>query len=209
MIHQIQDILLKPKGTNMTARNFAPISIEELKAKIDAFEDNYDLQEAIEGDLKVKFGWENFDAERVPGHCVADITLMGYHQEANGFTFLGCSAGDDSDYPLFFIVYWDGTKLRAYIPTEGNLWNKKTKEAFDGSEDAGVVNEQLLKADITARILPPGVKSLPKKPKTVKEPTRRPAGKKPKIQDVVMQEINEIKLSLDRLAAFIAESIKE
>lgn len=195
------------RGKIMTTRNFAPISIEELKAKIDAVGDRYELQDVLKDDLKVEFGFENFDQKRVPNHCVADTSLMGYHSEANGFTYLGCSAGDDSDYPLFFVVYWDGNKLRAYIPTEGNLWNKKTKKAYGSNDNPGNVNEALLKADILARILAPGMKSLPPVKKPARKPVK-PPGKKPTVEQLVLQEINEIKLRLDRLAAFIVNPNK-
>lgn len=195
----------------MTARNFAPISIDELKAKIDAAlagaGNRYNLRTVIEADLKVKFGFENFEQKR--NRSAADNSLMGYHTEVNGLTYCGLSAGDDGEFPVFFVVYWDGNKLRAYIPTEGNIWNKKTNKAYSANGDAPAINEELLKADIITRILPPGMKSIPTL-KPVKKPTAKPRpSKKPTVEQLVLQEINEIKLRLDRLAAIVADSIKE
>ena len=36
---------------------------------------------------------------------------------------------------MFFIIYWDGKKLRAYVPTDGNPWNTDTKEAYGNDEE--------------------------------------------------------------------------
>jgi len=50
---------------------------------------------------------------------------------------VGCAAGGDWEYPVFFVVYLDedGQTLRAYVPKEGNVWNHKTNSAF-GNNDA-------------------------------------------------------------------------
>jgi hypothetical protein len=90
-------------------------------------------------------------------------------------------AGGDWEYPVYFILYWDGTHLRAYMPTKGNRWNTDSKEAYGNDADADASNirklyfantpaegmpayleaddvpdangDEML-ADITARILP-------------------------------------------------------
>jgi len=130
------------------ARTFAPISISELEAKIDkAFvEDDpknpycnksdafstHVMLEKLGKDLKVSFDFENFE--------MGGKELMGYTTLSNGFTFCGMSAGGDWEYPVFFVVYWDGKKLRGYVPTEGNPWNTDTKTAYGNDEDADGYN---------------------------------------------------------------------
>lgn len=125
------------------SRYFAPITEAELKAKIDkAFvdEDPNDpyinrgdainhqvLLDKLGKDLKVSFDFENFDIE-------------GYRTLPNGMTYLGLQAGGDWEHPVFFIIYWDGKKLRGYVPTEGNPWNTTTKQAYGNDEDADLKN---------------------------------------------------------------------
>lgn len=79
-------------------------------------------------DVKVRFDGENFDAER--GFSNSGEHLSGFHTLDNGLTFLGCESGGDWEHPVFFVVYWDGKKIRAYVPTDGNPWNTDTKEAY-------------------------------------------------------------------------------
>lgn len=130
-------------------RFFVPITIEDLKAKIDAIrkekarEDEYladiprEWSKNIEKDLaKVEFDFENcdLDGSEFGGEW------CGYHTLDNGLTFLGVKAGGDWELPIFFIVYWDGKNLRAYIPTEGNPWNTTSKQAFGNDPDADYEN---------------------------------------------------------------------
>lgn len=75
---------------------------------------------------KVQFDWENYEAGPIQ-------TL------ANGLTFTLCHAGGDWEWPISFILYWDGKSIRAYIPSAGNHWNKKTKQAFGNDEDVDIL----------------------------------------------------------------------
>jgi len=70
------------------------------------------------------------------------------------------NAGGDWEFPICFVLYWDGKKMRAYIPSEGNCWNKQEKCAF-GSEEDGVDveemkdlkgNPELIRSDVMNRI---------------------------------------------------------
>lgn len=119
------------------SRKFVEISIEELKNKIAFYSKNeeypYSLINAIRSDLKVQFDLENFSDKK---NCIGPCGMMGYHTLENGLTFCGMCAGGDWEFPVFFIVYWDGKKLRGYIPTYGNPWNTKTKKAFGNDNDA-------------------------------------------------------------------------
>lgn len=79
---------------------------------------------------KCNFDTENLDEKGSFGRS----ELVGYHTLPNGFTFNGISAGGDWEIPVFFIIYWDGTQLRGYIPKKGNPWNTTTGYPY-GNDD--------------------------------------------------------------------------
>ena len=54
-------------------------------------------------------------------------------QTIDGITFCGVITGGDWEWPLYEILYWDGTRIRPYIPIRGNLVNPYVPCAF-GSE---------------------------------------------------------------------------
>jgi hypothetical protein len=125
-------------------RKFIPHDIELLKEKLmSAFPedpdrygwfDPYELPDQISDDIsKVEFDFENYEIENDPGYG-AYKGLTGWQVHPNGLPFLGVQAGGDWEYPVFFIVYWDGKKLRGYIPKDGNIWNTDTKKAY-GNDD--------------------------------------------------------------------------
>lgn len=90
------------------------------------------LTPKIEADLKkCDFDTENVDCEK--GY---DDTkkIAGFQTLSSGFTFLGISAGGDWESPVFFIIYYDGENLRAYIPLSGNPWNTDEKQAYGNNE---------------------------------------------------------------------------
>lgn len=118
-------------------RVFAPITEEELQDKIATTEGKEDpsfgsLLEYLARDLKVNFDWENVMDDPDDIH--------GYHSFSNGLTFYGVSCGGDWECPVFFIVYWDGKRLRGYVPTVGNPWNTDTKEAYGNDEAKDLKN---------------------------------------------------------------------
>ncbi|MEI7718482.1 MAG: hypothetical protein WCI72_01325 [archaeon] len=93
---------------------------------------------------------------------------VGFHTLENGLSFFGVTAGGDWEVPIFYMIYSDGKKLRAYIPTEGNTWNRVNKEAFGNDEEKDELDLQRkglqnmdevyhdcekLKADILERIV--------------------------------------------------------
>jgi len=114
---------------------------DKIKSPFDIFEKSYHFQalittvsDDVEKDLyKVQFDWENFEFDDKSSN-VNDNTLLGFHT-INDLTFLGCYAGGDWEHPVFFIIYYDGKKLRAYIPTDGNPWNTDTKSAYGNHKD--------------------------------------------------------------------------
>lgn len=157
-------------------RSFAPISIEELRAKINAVcEDGgvHPLIEKLGRDIKVRFDLENVAYDE---RDFGPKSVIGYHSE-NGLTWCGFAAGGDWEHPVFFMVYWDGKKLRGYVPTDGNPWNTSTKRAYGNDDVKDLKNakkrwpdlfadaeeidscdfdfdEQAIKADFMARIQP-------------------------------------------------------
>lgn len=89
----------------------------------------------IDKDLKkVQFDDENNGAVDYDYGPNRPKSLIGLHTLSNGLAFLGMYAGGDWEYPVFFIIYFDGKSLRGYIPTCGNMINLDFKTAF-GSED--------------------------------------------------------------------------
>lgn len=89
----------------------------------------------IDKDLsKVQFDDENNGAVNYDNDPGRPKGLIGLQTLPNGLTFLGMYAGGDWEYPVFFIIYYDGKSLRGYIPTCGNMINLDFKTAF-GSED--------------------------------------------------------------------------
>ena len=91
---------------------------------------------------------------------------VGFNTLPNGVSYLGVVAGGDWECPMLFIIYWDGDKLRAYIPTDGNPWDKKKKWAYGNSDDddgcdydkanakwEAALKPELIIADIEANIL--------------------------------------------------------
>lgn len=70
---------------------------------------------------KVDFSTENMDvtAERMT---------------SGGVPYLQIRAGGDWETPLVCIIYFDGKKLRGYVPKDGNSYNHKRKAAFGNDE---------------------------------------------------------------------------
>lgn len=90
------------------------------------------LPEIIKNDLSsVSFDWENFTefsgAEDTNGFAEYPF---GYCDLGNDFHIFFGQAGGDSEYPLCFIYFWDGENIRAYIPSNGNVYDKEIKKAF-------------------------------------------------------------------------------
>lgn len=109
-------------------------------------------------DFKVSFDTENMilgpqDYSRQNMGVNMD-PILGFQVSAfTGMPYLGVMSGGDWEEPVYWVMYWDGAKLRAYIPTEGNCWNLKTKEAYGNDTDADLKdfthrNPQLDSAEI-------------------------------------------------------------
>jgi hypothetical protein len=115
---------------------------------------NKDLQ-------KILFDFENYTFK--PGEYDDNGgELIGFNT-LNNLSLLGFLAGGDWEYPLYFMVYWDGNSLRCYVPENGNIYNKLTKTAY-GSEDETeetLTDEQMKEAEELAEKITDSEDELP------------------------------------------------
>lgn len=104
---------------------------------------------------KVQFDFENFGCD------LAEDDPCGFWMTTTSVPMLGCYAGGDWEDPVFFVLYPESsTKVRAYMPKEGNTWNIKTKTAWgsgdeedeDPDENPRKVDVAAFRADVEARI---------------------------------------------------------
>lgn len=112
---------------------------EQIQKKFEG-EDYVSLQEIVESigkigkDIaKVRFDYENsyYRKEDSWGNNKFGPGKIG---ELSAIT---CRAGGDWEYPISFIIYLDqdGKTFRGYIPSDGNPWNRDTKQAFGNDEE--------------------------------------------------------------------------
>lgn len=97
---------------------------------------------------KVNFDFENSYCTKLDTPVIDESVpnLLGINTIKDGIPFLGCMAGGDWEYPLFFIIYWDGEDFRGYIPSYGNVINLDFKCAFGSEGDSLIVDtEEVLK----------------------------------------------------------------
>ena len=78
----------------------------------------------------------NVDAENILTPEDGYDENLGMHTLSNGLTYYAIEMGGDWEIPMFIILYYDGVKLRAYIPSYGNLVNLDCKCAFGSEEDS-------------------------------------------------------------------------
>lgn len=113
-------------------RYFETISEKELKEKIDSLigDDRYSFFHNLK--LKIEVDFENTYYTKED----YDFSMVGINTLSNGLTYCGVMAFGDWELPVFFILYWDGKKIQAYVPTNGNVFNRTTKQAYGNDEDA-------------------------------------------------------------------------
>lgn len=109
--------------------------------------DRYELKDALgsrfKDDIeKVEFDFENFTDDHLEEDIGRAMGWLGFRKfwtrPLTCFSFIGCNAGGDWEYPISFLIYidQDGKTFRGYIPKEGNVWNYDTKQAFGNDEVA-------------------------------------------------------------------------
>lgn len=121
---------------------FVKLPQKEFEEKIEEFfksEDDYyaysmnNISDAV-SDCEVNFDFENFEYTR-DKYCEHQPieNIMGNCQVGD-FQFCGCSAGGDWEWPVYFVLYWNGEKICAYIPqSSGNRFNRISKQAYGNS----------------------------------------------------------------------------
>lgn len=58
--------------------------------------------------------------------------LLGFVKLYSGVNIFGCLVREDEDeIPIFIAIYYDGKKLRGYIPTSGNTFNSEDNIAIN------------------------------------------------------------------------------
>ena len=78
----------------------------------------------IKKDFKnIKFDWENFD-------------YIGDVRATKGVPYYLCRANGDWETGIYFMVYYDGHKIRVYVPTVGNPYRLDIRQAL-GNDEAG------------------------------------------------------------------------
>lgn len=70
---------------------------------------------------KIDFSTENMD-------------VTGEKVTPGGVPYLQIRAGGDWENPLIAVIYFDGKKLRGYVPKDGNSYNHKEKAAFGNNK---------------------------------------------------------------------------
>lgn len=69
-------------------------------------------------------------------------SFRGIHEGPGGLVYYGLEAGGDWEWPVAFILYFDETGLRAYVPEQGNAFNKKTRTAYGSEDESRVVADE-------------------------------------------------------------------
>lgn len=81
-------------------------------------------------DYEVLDYWKMFDDIAKVNFSLENIKCTGLEVLENGLAVLKFQAGGDWEVPVFFVVYYDGKKIRGYVPLKGNTYNPKTKSAL-------------------------------------------------------------------------------
>ena len=83
---------------------------------------------------KIKHDWENCD-------YIGDIRTT-----KSGIPYILGDFGGDWEEPILFMVYWDGTEFRGYIPEHGNCYNRDLNQVFGNNEEA---DEKFIMKNVT------------------------------------------------------------
>lgn len=153
--------LIKKGGrkANMCSIDFLKTKIENVLKKSSEYDDSeiedmlksgdisiidiFENSSKIETDLgKVQFDLENCTSKSGEFTDYGGL-LVGFHTLSNGLSFLGCLAEGDWEYPVFFIIYYDGKSLRGYVPICGNLINRDGMSAFGNNDDEKFMQKEL------------------------------------------------------------------
>lgn len=153
---------MKIEYKHKSMRYYTETTKENFLSKVQELMENeefpYEMSKSIEKDLsKVNFDWENyttFNSTEGFGYSIGHKEL-----KPNFHIYFG-AAGGDWEIPVCYVFYWGDGELRAYIPKNGNVWDKKEKCAYDSDADDSErkiwnkeYSEEKLYEDIISRII--------------------------------------------------------
>lgn len=116
--------------------NYVPIELEDFKEKVRAVFKNLDFTALLDLDLsKVEFDWENSTHPDDDGDDCFSNYPVGFKTLKDDFHVCFINAGGDWEFPICFVVYWDGDEIRGYIPKDGNAYDKVKNIAY-GNDDS-------------------------------------------------------------------------
>ena len=103
------------------------------KQQLQKYLDEDTLRDAIYGDRP---GLAKFrdDVAKIEADF-ENVLPASLHTTKSGVDFLAFEAGGDWEFPVLYIMYWDGKNIRGYVPMKGNCVNLVTKAAFGNYED--------------------------------------------------------------------------
>lgn len=94
------------------------------------FDDEINFDKDLNG---IYFGSDNItfdDNSKIIG------SIEGFNTLKNGLSILGITICADDEYPLFMCFYWNGKKIRGYLPKYGNTLNLLEKMPFSSQNIA-------------------------------------------------------------------------
>lgn len=141
---KIQDLLRERCGQEDDFRPFKEEKEEDLEIDLSCCRRVDKIREGLQ---RVSFDFENYEC--TPGSSMGRFENLLGPRYFGKIPAVGCAAGGDWEYPVFFIIYvdQDGTTLRSYIPKDGNTWNYDLGLAFGNDEMA---DADFLKKLVTA-----------------------------------------------------------
>jgi len=156
----LSELTEEEKSLNVTGNFYTKISKEEFlnKVKLLISYDNdegklsedvfpYEMSARIGQDLsKIEFDRENctyFNSKEPFGK----YPFIGHKELSRGLHTFWMQIGGDWEYPVCFIFYWGDGELRAYIPEDGNAYNKKEKCAY-GSDSLNEIDYEIVESEI-------------------------------------------------------------
>lgn len=120
-----ESINMDPSLIRKSSRKAPKLTQAELKSKIDAYFARKYGDDDIESILAEGID-DNLSSDIYPCYMENLSTLdshYGYQTLKNGFSFYGMYGGPDGGGSVYFILYWDGKKVRGYVPRYGNTVN--------------------------------------------------------------------------------------
>ncbi len=78
---------------------------------------------------EVRKDWDKID------FSTENLDVTAEKTTPRGVPYLQIRTGGDWETPLIAMIYFDGKKLRGYVPKDGNSYNHKAKSAFGNNDD--------------------------------------------------------------------------